>query len=84
MFDRRSVRAPKTFRIDRPFESYLHFGHGLHMCFGLEINRLQLPAMSVALLEGPTLRRAPGAAGQMTYDGPYPASLTVTRAGRNA
>ena len=78
MFDGRSVRAPATFRTDRPFESYLHFGHGLHMCFGLEINRLQLPAMAVALLEGPPLRRAPGAAGQMTYDGQYPASLTVT------
>jgi cytochrome P450 len=78
MFDRRSVPAPGTFRTDRPFESYLHFGHGLHMCFGLEINRIQLPAMAVALLEGPPLRRAPGAAGRMTYDGQYPASLTVT------
>ena len=79
MFDRRSVPAPRRFRTDRPFESYLHFGHGLHMCFGLEINRLQLPAMAVALLDGPPLRRAPGAAGRMTYDGLYPASLTVTR-----
>lgn len=78
MFDSRSVRAPRTFRTDRPFESYLHFGHGLHMCFGLEINRVQLPAMALALLEGPPLRRALGAAGQMTYDGQYPASLAVT------
>ena len=77
MFDGRSVRAPRAFRLDRPYESYLHFGHGLHMCFGREINRVHLPAMAVALLEGPPLRRAPGAAGQMTYDGAYPASLTV-------
>ena len=79
MFDRRSVPAPRRFRTDRPFESYLHFGHGLHMCFGLDINRLQLPAMAVALFDGPPLRRAPGAAGRMTYEGLYPASLTVTR-----
>jgi cytochrome P450 len=83
MFDGRSVPAPRKFRTDRPFERYLHFGHGLHMCFGLEINRLQLPAMAVALLEGPPLRRAPGAAGRMTYDGQYPASLTVTLDGAN-
>jgi cytochrome P450 len=77
MFDGRSVRAPRAFRLDRPFESYLHFGHGLHTCFGREINRVQLPAMAVALLEGPPLRRASGGAGRMTYDGSYPASLMV-------
>ena len=77
MFDGHSVRAPRAFRLDRPFDSYLHFGHGLHMCFGREINRVHLPAMAIALLEGPPLRRAPGGAGRMTYDGPYPASLTV-------
>ena len=53
MFDGHSVRAPRAFRLDRPFDSYLHFGHGLHMCFGREINRVHLPAMAIALLEGP-------------------------------
>jgi cytochrome P450 len=81
MFDGRNVRAPRAFRIDRPLESYLTFGHGLHMCFGREINRVHLPAMAVALLDGPPLRRAPGAAGRMTYDGAYPASLTVMLGG---
>ena len=78
MFDGHSVRAPRAFRLDRPFDSYLHFGHGLHMCFGREINRVHLPAMAIALLEGPPLRRAPGGAGRMTYHGAYPASLTVS------
>ena len=77
MFDSRSVQSPTKFRTDRPFESYLHFGHGLHMCFGLEINRGQLPALAVALLEGPTITRASGETGQLSWDGPYPASLTV-------
>jgi cytochrome P450 len=58
MFDARAVPAPGNFRTDRAFDEYLHFGHGLHMCFGLEINRAQLPALAVALLEGPRITRA--------------------------
>ena len=78
MFDERAFPAPDEFRIDRPFEDYLHFGHGLHMCFGREINRVHLPALAAALFEGPPVARAAGRAGQMAWDGPYPASLTVS------
>jgi cytochrome P450 len=80
MFDGRSVPSPGEFRADRPFDRYLHFGHGLHACFGLEINRGQLPALAVALLEGPAITRAPGDAGKITWDGPYPGSLAVCTA----
>ncbi|MGZ6694774.1 MAG: cytochrome P450 [Solirubrobacteraceae bacterium] len=73
MFDPRVVRAPREFRVDRPWSDYLHFGHGLHACFGQEINRVHLPAMATALLEGPPLTRA----GKLSWDGPYPASLRV-------
>jgi cytochrome P450 len=79
MFDRRTFPSPGEFRADRPFDDYLHFGHGLHTCFGREINRVHLPALAVALLEGAAITRAPGEAGEMTWDGPYPASLTVSR-----
>jgi cytochrome P450 len=79
MFDERSVSSPGEFRTDRGFDGYLHFGHGLHMCFGLAINRAQLPALALALLDGPAITRAPGDAGNVTWDGPYPASLTVER-----
>ena len=78
MFDRQAFPSPGKFRADRPFDDYLHFGHGLHTCFGREINRVHLPALAVALLEGATIARAPGEAGEMTWDGPYPASLTVS------
>jgi cytochrome P450 len=78
MFDPAAFSKPEEFRIDRPFDDYLHFGHGLHTCFGRQINHVHLPALAVALLEGPNIRRAAGAAGQMTYDGPYPASLSVS------
>jgi cytochrome P450 len=78
MFDPAAFPKPEEFRTDRPFEDYLHFGHGLHTCFGRRINRVHLPALAVALLEGPRVERAPGDAGLMTYEGPYPASLNVS------
>jgi len=81
MFDPSAFPSPNAFRTDRPFDSYLHFGHGLHTCFGRQINRMHLPALATPLLEGPRIERAPGAAGQLTWDGPYPKSLTVTFAG---
>ncbi len=84
MFDGEAFPAPEEFRIDRPFDDYLHFGHGLHTCFGREINRVHLPALAVALLEGPRIERAPGKAGQTAYDGPYPSSLTVSFVKREA
>ena len=78
MFDGRSVSSPRKFKLDRPWSDYLHFGHGLHMCFGLEINRVHLPALATALLEGPAIARAPGSEGQLSWNGPYPAGLTVS------
>jgi cytochrome P450 len=78
MFDERAVSAPREFRVDRPWSDYLHFGHGLHTCFGLEINRVHIPALATALLEGPRIRRAPDRSGRLKYSGPYPSSLRVT------
>ena len=76
MFDGRRMKDPGSYRIDRPLDSYLHFGHGLHTCFGLAINRVQLPALAAALFEGPPIQlREPG--GAIVYDRSYPASLTV-------
>jgi cytochrome P450 len=79
MFDPRAVKAPRQFRVDRPWETYLHFGDGLHTCFGLQINRVHLPTMAMALLEGPPIARLPGAEGRLRTEGPYPASLGVSR-----
>jgi cytochrome P450 len=78
MHDETSVAAPEEFRVDRPWSDYMHFGHGLHTCFGEAINRVQLPALAAALLEGPALGRAPGPEGELRWDGVYPSGLTVT------
>jgi cytochrome P450 len=78
MFDGLHVAEPEEFRLDRPWESYLHFGHGLHACFGLQINRVHLPALATALLEGPKISRAPGQDGRLEWSGPYPSKLQVS------
>jgi cytochrome P450 len=77
MFDPTMLADPDTFRVDRPESIYLLFGTGLHQCFGRYINRIQIPTIAKALIERPNLRRAPGEAGTLVMDGPFPRSLTV-------
>lgn len=73
MFDRQSVKAPNQFRLDRPWEDYILWGHGMHTCFGGYINFGVIPAMLRPLLAQGSLRRAPGAAGQIdSQDTPFP------------
>jgi cytochrome P450 len=71
-FDPDAVAEPDRFRTDRDIRSYLHFGWGMHQCFGLAMNHGVIPEILAALLRLPGLRRAPGAAGRVTLDGPFP------------
>ena len=73
MHDENEVEEPDEFRPDRPYSTYMHFGHGLHRCFGEPINRVQLPALMTALLEGRPIERD----GDLEWEGPYPSSLRV-------
>jgi cytochrome P450 len=73
MFDDRFVDQPNKFRIDRPEYLSMHFGYGLHTCFGQYVNRVQIPAILKPLLKRPGLRRA----GELQYEGPFPSSLPV-------
>jgi cytochrome P450 len=82
MQDEADVAAPDEFRLDRPWSDYMHFGHGLHTCFGEAMNRVQLPALAAALLERGDVSRAPGDAGRLRWDGPFPSGLTVELANR--
>ena len=77
MFDGRRVPAPSSFRIDRPDYSYMHFGAGMHECFGLYMNREMVPAICKAVLKRPGLRRAAGDAGRLKTDSIFPMSLVV-------
>jgi len=77
MFDDRIVDMPNEFRTGRPEYAYMHFGYGLHTCFGQYLNRVQIPGILKPLLKSKGLRRAEGNAGQLHYDGSFPCSLGV-------
>jgi cytochrome P450/glutathione S-transferase len=76
MFDPEKFSNPDEFRADREVE-YLHFGYGLHRCFGRAINGVQIPELLAALLRLPGLRRASGGAGRVVNDGPFPERLIL-------
>lgn len=73
MFDPEGFPSPRQFRIDRePHSEYLHFGFGMHRCFGYYINGRQIPELVAALLRLPGLRRAAGRDGRIKFAGPFP------------
>lgn len=77
MMDPRRVTDPARFDPHRPASDYIHFGYGLHQCFGRHINRATLHLMLKPLLKRANLRRAPGKAGKLVKNGPFAESLTV-------
>ena len=72
MFDPQAWPDPKSFRIDRE-SKHLHFGYGMHQCYGTRINDIQIPAILAAVLRLPNLRRA----GNIEWDGPFPNRFMV-------
>jgi len=63
--DPKAFPDPLEIKLDRPLDSYIHFGHGSHACLG---SKIVMTAMAAQLrvfgrLKG--LRRIPGLAGQM-------------------
>ncbi|WP_022950051.1 cytochrome P450 [Methylohalobius crimeensis] len=78
MFDRLDVPDAGAFRTDRPWETYIHWGYGMHTCFGAAINRVVIPATLKPLLTRNNLRRAAGGAGQIDTGGtPFPQHFVV-------
>jgi cytochrome P450 len=68
------VDDPDDFRTDRPAHHYMHFGAGLHECFGRFVNVMAIPLIAKPLLRREGLARA----GELVKAGPFPASLEVT------
>jgi cytochrome P450 len=77
MFDRHAFAEPSRFRVDRPMEAYLHFSYGRRACLGKAINGVLIPELVSALLRLPNLRRVPGPAGALMYDGVLPERLML-------
>lgn len=76
MHDAQVFDEPQRFKSNRN-TPYLHFGYGLHQCQGVYINAVQISALVAAVVKLKGLRRAPGSAGKIRYDGPFPDSFSV-------
>jgi cytochrome P450 len=76
MMDPDALDDPRRFVAGRPADVYLHFGGGLHRCFGEHAARAQLGQAATALLACDGLRRA----GRVRWEGPYPVGLRVSLA----
>jgi cytochrome P450 len=77
MFDGRIVDSPNEFQIGRPDFASMHFGFGLHQCFGQHVNRVQIPGILKPLLQRKQLQRSAGDHGQLQMQGPFPSGLEV-------
>jgi cytochrome P450 len=78
MFDPARFPEPDAFRIDRPAEDYIHFGSGMHTCFGRQIASIVIPTVAKQLLKRRGLRRAEGPEGALRYDGAFPDHMLVS------
>ena len=78
MHDGRQVPKPEAFDPSRRPYEYMHFGFGLHTCFGIHINMALLPLMLKPLLQRQELKRAIGSGGQLSKKGIFADRLEVT------
>jgi cytochrome P450 len=74
MFDEQAWPEPERIMTDRPLDRYLHFGDGMHRCFGEYINRIQVPMIVGSLVRLPNLRKH----STLLYDGPFPDQFVLT------
>jgi cytochrome P450 len=77
MMDERRLTDPRAFNPRRLPHEYIHFGYGLHQCFGIHMNNALLPLMLKALLRRKNLRRAPGPKGKLIKRGAFSDTLHV-------
>lgn len=76
MQDARVFDDPAGMRPDRPLGLYLHFGAGLHVCAGRDINAVQIPALVAGVM-----RHAPELVSGIVSEGPFPNHLWVRLGG---
>lgn len=77
MMDNRRIADPAKFDPQRRSHNYLHFGQGLHQCFGRHINDATLHRMIKPLLKRPDLRRTAGPDGHLSKRGIFADRLVV-------
>lgn len=77
MMDERRIADPSHFDAERPDHNYIHFGHGMHECFGKHINRAILHLIVKPLLRQANVRRATGTDGVLSKNGAFAERLVV-------
>lgn len=77
MLDPEGFPNPIAMRADRPLDSYLHLGAGLHPCAGRALNAWQIPMLVGALLD-----RSPQSIGKVRWAGPFPAQVPLFLGGQ--
>ena len=77
MRDKQRISDPENFIAGRKDHEYIHFGHGLHTCFGRFLNQAALPSILKPLLKQPKLIRAPGSEGHLKKRKIFSESLSV-------
>lgn len=70
---------PETVKLDRPLESYVHYGSGPHRCLGEEMSRVMMTTIFKAVVGLKGLRRVEGPRGQLKN---FPASHWNGQVGR--
>lgn len=74
--DPNAFPEPDKVKLDRPLDSYIHFGWGPHTCLGYGVCKLALTTMLKTVGQLDKLRRAPGSQGQMKKV-PGPGGITM-------
>jgi cytochrome P450 len=74
MFDETVWPEPETIRTDRSLDRYMHFGDGMHRCFGEYINRIQIPIIVGSVVRLPNVKKHSA----MLYDGPFPDQFVLS------
>lgn len=75
MRDRHVLDQPDALVLDRPASDVLHFGAGIHRCFGAAISETQFGALGTALLAAGDIQRA----GPLRWGEAFPAGLPLRR-----
>lgn len=63
--DPKAFPNPEQIVLDRPLDSYIHYGWGPHICLGLGMSKIAMTTMLKTVCKLENLRRVPGAQGNI-------------------
>lgn len=76
-FDAKGFRDPQRFDPSRRYQDHLHFGYGLHRCFGAQLVKIVLPAALREVLKLEGLHSVGKPALAIGWKGPFPAKFPL-------